>query len=133
MTQEVYIRGESRKQGIKRTIKVPIIAAGATKQYDKTHDKLKSGVGVFGSFNAITVMNNDAVDIELVLDYAEEKTYPIPNGSQLSIDEIDYQSFNVVNLDAGTAITADKITVIAIYEPPLLREKFTSYKMRGDK
>jgi hypothetical protein len=133
MTQEAYIRSESRKLGIKRTIKVPAIVASGTKQYDKTHDKLKSGVGVFGSFNAITVFNNDVVDVEIALDYAEEKTFPVPNGSQLSIDEIDYQSLNIVNLDAGTAVTANKITISAIYEPSLKRDKLTTYKRRGGK
>jgi hypothetical protein len=133
MTQEAYIRKESRKLGIKRTIKVPAIVAGGMKQYDKTHDKLKSGIGVFGIFNAITIFNNDVVDVEVALDYAEEKTFPVPNGSQLSIDEVDYQSFNVINLDAGTAVTANKITISAIYEPSLKRDKLTSYKSRGGK
>jgi hypothetical protein len=133
MTQEVFLRKESRKLGIKRTIKVPSIVASGTKQYDKTHDKLKGGIAVFGSFNSVTVFNNDTVDIEIALDYAEEKTFPVPNGSSLSMDEIDYQSFNIVNLDAGNAVTANKITVSAIYEPSLLRDKLTSYKLRGGK
>ena len=133
MTQEAYLRTESRKLGIKRTIKVPAILAGATKQYDKTDVKLKSGIAVFGSFNSVSVFNNDTVDIEIALDYAEEKTFPVPNGSSLSMDEIDYQSFNIVNLDAGNPVTENKITVSAIYEPSLLRDKKIDYKRRGGK
>ena len=133
MTQEVFIRKQSRVKGIKRTIKIPGIAASKMLQYDRTHDKMKSGVGVFGVYNSITIMNNDTVDVEVALDFAEEKTYPVPNGSQLSIDEIDYQGFNITNLDAINAVTADKITVIAIYEPPLKRDKLTSYKKFGGK
>lgn len=133
MTQEVFLRRESRKLGVKRTIKIPAIAASAMLQYDKTHAKIKSGVGVFGSYNAITIMNNDTVDVEIALDYAEEKTYPVPNGSQLSIEEIDYQGFNITNLDAGTAVTENKITIIATYEPSLLRDKKINYKRRGGK
>lgn len=133
MTQEVFLRNESRKKGIKRTIKIPAILASGMLQYDRTHDKMKSGVGVFGVYNAITIMNNDVVDVEIALDYAEEKTYPVPNGSQISIDEIDYQSFNITNLDAGTAVTENKITVMAIYEPPVKRDKVTSYKRWGGK
>jgi hypothetical protein len=133
MTQEVFLRRESRKLGIKRTIKVPAILASGTKQYDKTDAKLKSGIAVFGSFNSVSVFNNDTVDIEIALDYAEEKTFPVPNGSSLSMDEIDYQSFNIVNLDAGNAVTANKITVSAIYEPSLKRDKLSSYKRRGGK
>jgi hypothetical protein len=133
MTQEVFLRNESRKKGIKRTIKIPAIVASGMLQFDRTHDKMKSGVGVFGVYNAITIMNNDVVDIEIALDYAEEKTYPVPNGSQISIDEIDYQSFNITNLDAGTAVTENKITVMAIYEPPVKRDKVSSYKRFGGK
>ena len=133
MTQEAYLRTESRKLGIKRTIKVPAILAGGMIQYDKTHVKLKSGIAVFGSFNSVTVFNNDTVDIEIALDYAEEKTFPVPNGSSLSMDEIDYQSFNIVNLDAGNPVTENKITVSAIYEPSLLRDKKLNYKRRGGK
>lgn len=133
MTQEGFIRQESRKHGIKRTIKIPAIVASAMLQYDKTHAKLKSGVGVFGSFNAFSCFNNDTVDIEIALDYAEEKTFPVPSGSMISMDEIDFQGFNITNLDAGAAVTENKITFTAIYEPPVLREKLTSYKMRGGK
>lgn len=128
MTQISFIREESRNKGAKRTIKLPAIAAGATKQYTKNDSKLKGVIGEYGVFNQITILNNGDVDIEVSLDFTAAKTYPIPAASSISLDEVSYQGFNVVNLDAGNATVVDKITIIAAYERSLMREPIKSKK-----
>ena len=119
---------ESRSKGIKRTIKLPAILAGATKQYTKNDDKIRGAIKEFGYFNQITVLNNGNVDIEISLDFTENKTYPVVAASSLALDEVMYQEFNIVNLDAGNPTVVDKITVIAAYENPLIREKMKTKK-----
>jgi len=131
MSQISLIREESRKRGAKRTIKVPAIVASGMLQYTKDHDKLKGVIKTYGAFNSFVCINNDVVDVEVALDFAEGKTYPIPKTSSLSIDEIMYQEFNLRNLDAGAAVTANKITIIASYEAPLIREKIQPKKLLG--
>lgn len=128
MTNVSFIREDSRKKGAKRTIKLAAIAAGATKQYTKTDDKLKGLIRQFGYFNQITVLNNGAVDIEIALDFADNKCYPVPAASNIALDEIMYQEFNIVNLDAANATVINKITVICAHESPLLREKMKTKK-----
>lgn len=131
MTQISSVREESKRRGAKRTIKLPAIAAGATKQYTRDNDKIRSVIREYGAFNAISVLNSDVVPIEIALDFAEGKTYPIPANSAISIDEITYQEFNVTNLSAGSAVTVNKITLTLTYEAPLERERFRSFKMLG--
>ena len=128
MTQVSFIREDSRKKGVKRTIKLPVIAAGATKQYTRNDDKIKGAIKEFGYFNNITILNNGAVDIEVSLDFTEQKTYPIPAASSIGLDEIMYQEFNVVNLDGANDTVVDKITIICSYENPLVREKMKTKK-----
>lgn len=125
------VAGRSREVGIKRTIKVGGIAAGAVLQYDRNHSKLKQGVREYGSYNAINIVNNDIVDVEIALDYSANKTYLIPDGALINIDEIDYREFDITNLDSGTAVTANKIRVTVIYEAPLERERLKDYKQLG--
>lgn len=131
MTQVSLIREESKRRGAKRTIKVPAIAAGAMKQYTKDHDKIKGVIREYGAFNAITILNNDVVAIEIALDFTEGKTYPIPANSSITIEEITYQEFNITNMDASAAVTANAITLTLTYEAPLERERFKSFKMVG--
>ena len=128
MSQISLIREETRAKGAKRTIKLPAIAAGALKQYTRNDSKLKGVINEFGYFNQITVLNNGLVDIEISLDFSESKTYPIPGASSIGLDEIVYQEFNIVNLDAGNPTVIDKITIIAAHESPLLREKMKTKK-----
>ena len=128
MTQVSFIREESRNKGIKRTIKLPAILAGATRQYTKNDDKIRGAVKEFGYFNQITILNNGLVDIEVSLDFTEAKTYPVPATSSIALDEVMFQEFNVVNLDAGNPTVVNKITIIASYENPLLREKMKTKK-----
>lgn len=130
MAQYSLIEIESKKKGAKRTIKLPAIAANSMKQYTKDHDKLRGVIREFGYFNQITILNNGLVDIEVALDFVDAKTYPIPAASSIGLDEIMYQAFNVVNLTANTTV-ADKITIIAAYEAPLLRERLKKHIMLG--
>jgi len=122
MVQYSFIREQSRNRGAKRTIKVPAIAANTFKQYLRTDDKLKTVNRKYGCFNAINIMNNDVVDIEIVLDFIASKTYPVPAKGVVSVSEIIFQEFNVVNLDAATDTTANKITITPMYEYPLEKE-----------
>ena len=131
MSQISLIREESRKRGAKRTIKVPAIVASGMLQYTKDHAKLKGVIRQYGAFNQVVIINNDVVDIQIELDFAENKTYPVSKASSLSIDEITFQEFNITNLDAGAGVTANKITIIASYEAPLIRERLQPKKMLG--
>lgn len=128
MSQISFIRKEAREKGAKRTIKLPVILAADTLQYTKNDTKLKGVINEYGYFNQIVILNNGLVDIEVSLDFTEAKTYPIPAASSIALDEIMFQEFNVVNLDAGNPTVVDKITIIASYENPLLREKMKTKK-----
>lgn len=128
MTQVSFIREESRGKGAKRTIKLSAIAAASFVQYTKNHPKLKGVIRDFGYFNQITILNNGAVDIEIALDFTENKTYPVVAASSISLDEIMYQGFNVINLNAGAPTVSNMITIVAAYESPLLREKMKGKK-----
>jgi hypothetical protein len=129
MTQISFIEEESRIKGAKRTIKLPEITAGKFIQYTKNHSKLASVIRNYGYFNQITIMNNSNADIELSLDFNDDKTYPVPGKSTISIDEIMYQEFNIKNIDDAATGYANTITVVAGYERPLYREKMKSKKM----
>lgn len=129
MTQISFVREESRGKGSKRTIKLAAIAAGSFVQYAKNHAKLAGVIREYGYFNQITVLNNGSVDIEISLDFTEAKTYPVVATSSISLDEIMFEGFNVINLDAANPTVLDTITVIPAYESPLLREKMKSKKM----
>lgn len=128
MTQVSLIRNESREKGVKRTLKLPVINAGITKQYTKDHAKLRNVIMEFGYFNQISIMNNGAIDIEVALDFIEGKTYPVPGNSSIFVDEIMFQSFNVTNTDAGPTV-ADKVMIICGFERPLIRDKMKTKKM----
>jgi len=128
MSQVSLIREEVREKGAKRTIKLPAIVAGAMKQYTKDNAKIKSVISEYGFFNQITVLNNGDVDIEIALDFSDAKTYPIPAASSISLDEVSYQEFNIVNLDGVNDTVVDKITVIAAFERSMLREKMKTKK-----
>jgi hypothetical protein len=117
------LEGRSREVGIKRTIKISAIAASALVQYAKEHPKLKFGNKQYGAYNAISIVNNGAVDIAVALDFSDNKEYVVPAGSMMNIDEIMYQEFNVENLDAGAPVVANKVRVTVIYESPLLRDR----------
>ena len=128
MSQISLIREEVRSKGSKRTIKLPAIAAGAVKQYTKDNAKIKGVISEYGFFNQITVLNNGDVDIEIALDYSDTKTYPIPGTSSISLDEVSFQEFNIINLDAANDTVVDKITVIAGFERTTLREPMKTKK-----
>lgn len=128
MTQISFVRTESDKKGAKRTIKLDVIAAAGMIQYSKNHAKLRGVVGEYGYFNQITIMNNGAVDIEVSLDFTEDKTYPIPAASSISVDEVMFQGFNVVNLDPINDTVANMITITPSFERGLVREPLKTKK-----
>ena len=114
---------ESLRKGAKRTIKLAAITAGDFVQYTPNHEKLRGVIGTYGYFNTFTVMNNDSVEVQIELDYDENKTYPIPSSSSITVDEVEFLGFNVRNNDSSTATTDNKITIVIGYEPPLIRER----------
>ena len=128
MSQISLVREEARGKGAKRTIKLAAIAAAGLVQYTKDHAKLKGVISEYGFFNQVTVLNNGAVDVEIVLDYSEAKTYPIPGASSICLEEVNFQEFNVVNLDAGNATVVNKITVIPAFERTTVREPMKTKK-----
>lgn len=114
---------QNGRPGGKRTISLAVIAATETVQYTPEHAKLKSLLRLTGFLNTITVLNNDAVDIELQLDYNINKTYFIPAKSSIALSEVHYEGFNIVNLDAATDTTINMIIVSAGYEMPIMKEQ----------
>jgi hypothetical protein len=48
--------------------------------------------------------------------------------SSISLDEVNYQGFNIVNLDAGNPTVIDMITVIPAFERTTLREPMKTKK-----
>jgi len=128
MSQISLVREEARGKGAKRTIKLAAIAASGTVQYTKDNSKLIGVISEYGYFNQITVLNNGAVDVEIALDFSDAKTYPIPAASSISLDEVNFQEFNVVNLDTGNATVVDMITVIPAFERTTLREPMKTKK-----
>lgn len=128
MTQISFIREEARNKGSKRTIKLPAIPASGMLQFTRDHDKLKGVINQYGEFNGITILNNGAVDIEISLDFAEGKTYPVPGAASIGLDEVTFQGFNIVNLDAVNPTISNKITVTATFERSMLREKMRTKK-----
>ena len=128
MSQISLIREEARGKGAKRTIKLAAIAADGFVQYTKDHVKLKGVISEYGYFNQMTVLNNGVVDIEISLDYSEAKTYPVVGASSISLDEVNYQEFNVVNLDGANPTVINKITIIPAFEKSLLREPMKTKK-----
>lgn len=128
MSQISLLREESRGKGAKRTIQLAVIAAGDNVQYTKNHSKIKGVVNEYGYFNQITVLNNGVVDVEIALDFAKSKTYPIPAASSIVLDEVNFQEFNINNLDAANPTVAGKITVIPAFERSTLRERMKTKK-----
>lgn len=128
MSQISLIREEARGKGAKRTIKLAAIAASGTKQYTKDNSKIKGVISEYGYFNQITVLNNGAVDVEIALDYSDAKTYPIPATSSISLDEVNFQEFNINNLDTVNDTVVDMITVIPAFERTTLREPMKTKK-----
>lgn len=129
--QVSLVEGRSKLVGIKRTIKIPAIATEATLQYERNHAKLRAGIREYGAYNAISILNNDAVNVEVALDFADNKTYVVPKGALINIDEIDFREFDIKNLDDTVAVTANKIRVTVIYEAPLERERISNFKSLG--
>lgn len=125
MRSNFLVRKESFRVGAKRTFKPPSIDANSIKQY--AFEDNTAGIGYlvekYGYLNFFTVVNNDAVDIEIQLDFMENKTYPVPYGSSIGVDEIQFREFNIKNLDTIAATTAGKIMVVVGYEAPLERER----------
>lgn len=128
MSQVSLVREEVRGKGVKRTIKLAAIAASGFVQYSKDHIKIKGALSEYGFFNQITVLNNGAVDVEISLDFSDNKTYPVTAASSISLDEVSFQEFNVVNLDAANPTVINMITVIPAFERTLVRERMKTKK-----
>lgn len=128
MAQFSLVREEARGKGSKRTLKLAAIAAGGTVQFTKNHAKLKGVINEYGYFNQITVLNNGAVNVEISLDFTDAKTYPVVGASSISLDEVNFQGFNIVNLDPANPTVVDKITVIPAFERTTLREPMKTKK-----
>lgn len=120
MTQQSLIKNSISG---KRTISLAAITATKMVQYTSNHMKLVSLLKTTGFLTSITVLNNDEINIELQLDYSENKEYFVPSKSSIALTEVHYEGFNIVNLDDAIDSTAGRITVIAGYEMPLSKEK----------
>ena len=116
-------RRESLRKGAKRTIYLPSIPAGEFLQYTPNHPKLSGLINTYGYMNFFSVINNDSVMVEIQLDYNRNKSYPVASSSVITVDNVEFLGFNIVNLNSSTNTTVNKIIVIVGYEPPLLRER----------
>jgi len=113
---------ESLRKGAKRSIYLPSIPADDFIQYDKDSKELRNIISTYGLCNFISVTNNDSVAIRVELDYLESKAYDVASSSAITIDMVEYQGFNIRNLNASTATTAKNIIVVVGFEPPLKRD-----------
>jgi len=115
-------RRESLMKGVKRSIYLPSIPADDFIQYTKDSKELKNIIGTYGLCNFISITNNDTVAVRVELDYDKRKAYDVASSSAITIDMVEYQGFNVRNLNDTTATTAKKIVIVVGFEPPLKRD-----------
>lgn len=114
---------ESYRKGGKRTIVLPSIAPGDFLQYTYEHPKLSGLIKTYGIFNSITVINNTSADLMIELDFDSNKSYLVVSHSTLTVEEVEYLAFNVINVASDIATEANQCTVVVAYEPPVYKER----------
>lgn len=114
---------ESYRKGGKRTILLPSIAPGEFLQYTYEHPKLSGLVKTYGLFNSITIINNTSADLMIELDFNSNKSYLVVSHSTLTVEEVEYLAFNVINVSSDVPTEANQCTIVVAYEPPLIRER----------
>ena len=114
---------ESYRKGGKRTILLPSIAPGDFLQYTYEHPKLSGLVKTYGVFNSMSVINNTSADLMIELDFNSNKSYLVVSHSTLTVEEVEYLAFNVINIASDIATEANQCTIVVAYEPPLIRER----------
>ncbi|MCD6137172.1 MAG: hypothetical protein J7J91_01095 [Deltaproteobacteria bacterium] len=114
---------ESYRKGGRRTILLPSISPGDFIQYTYEHPKLSGLIKTYGVFNSMSVINNTDADLMIEFDYSKDKSYLVVSHSTLSVEEVEYLGFNVINVASDIATEANQCTIIVAYEPPLIRER----------
>jgi len=114
---------ESYRKGGKRTIILPSISPGDFIQYTYEHPKLSGLIKTYGVFNSITVINNTSADLMIELDFNRDKSYLVVSHSTLTIEEVEYLAFNVINIASDIATEANQCTIVVAYEPSVYKER----------
>jgi hypothetical protein len=102
------------------TIKLPSISAGNFTIYDIDNSSELSAARKYKPLDYIQITNNDAVDIEVSLDFQD--TFLIPKGVIKTISERSFYSFKIKNIGSG-ATTADKI-VLTLQRMPITTDQY---------
>jgi hypothetical protein len=113
----------SFKSGFKQVLAVGTLDVAEVKQYNiENNEIVKMGIKRYGYFNGITVINQSDQDVRVDLDYSVNKSFLIPAGTQSSITDVLYDSFNIINVDGANITDANAVKVYLIYERPTTRE-----------
>lgn len=115
-------REASRQQGAKQTIALSALNAGLVVQYQEDHARLHGINKVYGYMNFFHISNNSDYDIEIDLDYTEQKRYIVVTHSSLAVDEVMFNGFSIKNRGAGN-IAASEVYVTVGNERPIQRER----------
>jgi hypothetical protein len=102
------------------TIKLPATAAGDFVVYDIDNSTELAAARKYKPLDMIEVINNDAVDIEISLDFQD--TFLIPKGTIKTITERSFFIIKIKNIGAGTT-TADKI-VLTLQRMPITADQY---------
>lgn len=90
-------------------ISVPVLAAGAMKDYDQ--ENTLRHYRKFMPFTNIQVVNTSTVDIEVVLDYSTIRKVLVLAGGTKALRNQPFSSFSVKNVDALAATLADDVMI----------------------
>ena len=116
------LRARSLRGGVKRLFSIPALSAGEMVQYTREHADIRGVLQDYGEFNSMYVINNSDAEIAIDLDFTSSKRTPVPAHMTMTIDQVQYLEFQVVNVETATAITAGQVKITAINERPLARE-----------
>ena len=91
------------------TIKLGVVTAGDFVIYDIDTSTELAAARKYKPLDFIEITNNDAVDVELSLDFQD--TFLVPKGVIKTISDRSFHSIKVKNI-SGTDTTADKIRLM---------------------
>jgi len=102
------------------TIKLPAVSAGDFAVYDIDSSAALTAARKYKPLDFIQITNNDSMDIEICLDFAD--TFLVPKGVIKTISERPFYSVKVKNIGTGST-TADKI-VLTLQRMPITTDQY---------